>query len=108
MLPGFVPKYFSSEWSCAQIRGVESKSICSFDRDSLKIYVVCADGTFITYNFENKQGECVRLSSKRFVKDPGEIPENVITNTTQAMSASEGGSSNINNNQNSAGISSSK
>lgn len=82
MLPGLVPKYFASEWSCAQIRGIESKCICAFDRDSSKILVVCADGTFLKYNFEDKQGECQRLSSNRFVKDPGEIPESAITNSS--------------------------
>ena len=75
--------------SCAQIRGIESKCICAFDKDSSKILVVCADGTFLTYNFEDKQGECQRLSNKRFVKDPGELPDNVITNSTTPMSATQ-------------------
>lgn len=78
MLPGLVPKYFASEWSCAQIRGIESKCICAFDKDSSKILVVCADGTFLTYNFTDKLGECQRLSSKRFVKDAGELPQSAI------------------------------
>ena len=75
--------------SCAQIRGIESKSICAFDKDSTKILVVCADGTFLTYNFEDKQGECQRLSNKRFVKDPGELPDNVITSNSVPMSTSQ-------------------
>ena len=75
--------------SCAQIRGIESKCICAFDKDSSKILVVCADGTFLTYNFEDKQGECQRLSNKRFVKDPGELPDNVITNSTTPMAATQ-------------------
>ena len=74
--------------SCAQIRGIESKCICSFDEDSTKILVVCADGTFLTYNFEDKQGECQRLSNKRFVKDPGELPDGVVTNNSAPMPAS--------------------
>lgn len=40
MLPqGLVPKYFGSEWSFAQVRGLEGKCICAFDRDSPKITV---------------------------------------------------------------------
>ncbi len=76
-------------YSCAQIRGIESKCICAFDKDSTKILVVCADGTFLTYNFEDKQGECQRLSSKRFVKDPGELPDSVIANNNAPMPASQ-------------------
>ena len=41
MLPvGLVPKYFGSEWSFAQVRGLEGKCICAFDRDSPKITVL--------------------------------------------------------------------
>lgn len=36
----FVPKYLGSEWSYAQVRGLEGKCICAFDRDSPKI-IVC-------------------------------------------------------------------
>lgn len=79
MLPGLMPKYFSSEWSCAQIRGIESKCICAFDKDSSQILVVCADGTFLTYKFTEKVGECQRLSKSRFVKDAGELPSSVIS-----------------------------
>jgi hypothetical protein len=74
-LPGsFVPKYFGSEWSYAQVRGLEGKCICAFDRDSPKIIVVCADGTFMTLSYE-EGGECTRLTYARFVKGEGEIED---------------------------------
>ena len=57
-------------------------------------WLLCADGTFLACSFEDKQGECQRLSSKRFVKDPGELPESVIANTsTPAGSSSTGAGS---------------
>lgn len=34
-----VPKYFDSEWSFAQVRGIEGRSICAFSRDSSRIVV---------------------------------------------------------------------
>jgi WD40 repeat protein len=39
-----VPKYFDSEWSFAQVRGIDGRSICAFSRESNKIIVLCADG----------------------------------------------------------------
>lgn len=73
MLPqGLVPKYFGSEWSFAQVRGLEGKCICAFDRDSPKITVVSADGTFMTLSYE-EGGECARLSYAKFVKSEGEV-----------------------------------
>ena len=34
-----VPKYFDSEWSFAQVRGIEGKAICAFSKDSSRIFV---------------------------------------------------------------------
>ncbi len=66
-----MPKYLDSEWSCAQVRGIEGRSICAFSRDSSRIIVVCADGTFIISNFE-EGGDCPRISSSRFAKSTDE------------------------------------
>lgn len=87
MLPGFVPKYFGDVRSSAQIRGIESRCICAFDSTSSRINVVCADGSLIVYSFDEKQGECQRVSTKRFVKDPGELPDNVVTNSSMPLAA---------------------
>lgn len=62
-----VPKYLNSEWSFAQIRGIEGKSICAFDRTGTKVFVVCSDGTFTVSNIE-EGGECSRLLQQRFLK----------------------------------------
>ena len=67
---GFVPKYFESEWSFAQVRGIESRSVCAFSKDSSKIVVVCADGNFIVAGVE--EGECPRLSTTKYLKSPEE------------------------------------
>lgn len=39
LVPGLVPKYFGSEWSCAQVRGLEGKSICAFDKEKSNVVV---------------------------------------------------------------------
>jgi WD40 repeat protein len=67
-----VPKYLDSEWSCAQVRGIEGRSICAFSKDSSRIIVVCADGTFIVSNFE-EGGDCPRISSSKFVRSTDEM-----------------------------------
>mmetsp|Transcript_1640 Transcript_1640/g.2877 ORF Transcript_1640/g.2877 Transcript_1640/m.2877 type:complete len:417 (-) Transcript_1640:213-1463(-) len=86
MLPqGLVPKYFGSEWSFAQVRGLEGKCICAFDRDSPKITVVSADGTFMTLSYE-EGGECTRLSYAKFVKSEGEVD-----GSSTAVVGTEGG-----------------
>lgn len=71
MLPGIVPKYFGSEWSYAQVRGLEGKCICAFGSDPSTIVVVCADGTFLMSSFE-EGGECTRISYARFIRAEGE------------------------------------
>ena len=69
---GMVPKYLNSEWSYAQVRGIEGKAVCAFDRDSAKIVIVCADGTFVSSAFADG-GECQRLSTVRFFKTDAEL-----------------------------------
>lgn len=72
LLPAsIVPKYLVSEWSYAQVRGLEGKCICAFDRDSSKIIVICANGTFLTSSYE-EGGECERLTYAKFVKTDAE------------------------------------
>eukprot|EP00981_Chlorochromonas_danica_P003588 scaffold663_cov169-Ochromonas_danica.AAC.2 len=68
---GLVPKYFESEWSFAQVRGIEGRSICAFSKDSSKIFIVCADGHFVVANVE--EGECSRLSTTRYLKTVEEL-----------------------------------
>lgn len=67
-----VPKYLDSEWSCAQVRGIEGRSICAFSKDSSRIITVCADGTFIISSFE-EGGDCPRISTAKFCKSTEEM-----------------------------------
>jgi WD40 repeat protein len=69
---GLVPKYFASEWSYAQVRGIEGKSICAFVGDSSKIAVVCADGSFILSEYGDG-GDCPRLAYSRFTGGTSEV-----------------------------------
>jgi hypothetical protein len=75
------------------VRGLEGKCICAFDRDSPKIIVVCADGTFMTLSYE-EGGECTRLTYARFVKGEGEIEDPTsaaIAAVPSPLSATGGG-----------------
>ncbi|KAG5182179.1 WD40-repeat-containing domain protein [Tribonema minus] len=69
ILPMAVPKYFSSEWSYAQVRGVESRSICAFGAEPNTIVVVSADGSFLLARFD-EPGECERVSYAKFIRGP--------------------------------------
>jgi uncharacterized membrane protein YgcG len=95
LLPAsIVPKYLVSEWSYAQVRGLEGKAICAFDRDSARIIVrplgntmqlavhvrvimnawvkvICSNGAFLTSSYEHG-GECERLTYAKFVKSEAE------------------------------------
>lgn len=53
-----LPKYFDSEWSYAQFRVKDARTICSFVNDETSLVVVTADGVYYEINFANG-GECV-------------------------------------------------
>lgn len=55
-----LPKYFDSEWSFAQFRVKDSRTICSFVGDEPVLIVVSADGTYYEVNFL-AGGECVAM-----------------------------------------------
>jgi len=56
-----LPKYFSSEWSFAQFRVPEGKTITSFGPEANTIIVISADGSFYKCHFDPvKGGECVQ------------------------------------------------
>ncbi len=65
---GILPKYFSSEWSYAQFRIPETRTIVAFGADNHQLIVVGADGAFYLADFE-KGGECIKKSYSKFVKD---------------------------------------
>ncbi|CAN0103425.1 unnamed protein product, partial [Phaeothamnion confervicola] len=70
LLPG-IPRYFASEWSYAQVRGLDSHSICAFGQEESTVVVVSADGTFRTARF-SEPGECEPITYAQFIARPSE------------------------------------
>jgi WD40 repeat protein len=66
IIPG-VPKYVDSEWSFAQVRGLEPQTICAFGQDPGTLIVVGADGSYLLTNFA-QGGECEKVTFSRFVR----------------------------------------
>lgn len=63
---GILPKYFSSEWSFAQFRVPETRTICAFGAEKNTIVVVGADGSFYKAVFD-ANGECQNTSFSKFI-----------------------------------------
>ncbi|KAF0696017.1 Aste57867_13230 [Aphanomyces stellatus] len=81
---GLLPKYFSSEWSFAQFKVPETRTICAFGIDKNTILgtpmqlprliagvVVGADGSFYKAVFD-ANGECERTSYSKFIQNEDE------------------------------------
>lgn len=66
IIPG-VPKYVESEWSFAQVHGLEPQTICAFGQAPNSIIIVGAAGSYLMSSFA-EPGECERLSFARFVR----------------------------------------
>ncbi|GAB9467103.1 hypothetical protein Gpo141_00004462 [Globisporangium polare] len=64
---GLLPKYFSSEWSFAQFRVPETRTICAFGAEKNTIIVVGADGSFYKAVFD-ANGECQNTSYSKFIQ----------------------------------------
>lgn len=72
-MKGLLPKYFSSEWSFAQYRVPDTRSIVAFGAEKNSIIVVSADGTFYKALFDpEKGGECVQESYAKFIQPKDE------------------------------------
>jgi len=69
-MKGLLPKYFSSEWSFAQFRVPDVRSMVAFGAEKNSIIVVSADGTFYKALFDpEKPGvECVQETFAKFIK----------------------------------------
>jgi hypothetical protein len=65
-MKGLLPKYFSSEWSFAQFRVPETKSLVLFGHEPHTIIVIGADGSFFKASYE-KGGEAVRIAYSQFL-----------------------------------------
>jgi WD40 repeat protein len=78
LLPaGVLPKYFESEWSFAQVHGIDAPSICAFGAEENTIIVIGKDGSFLRANFA-KGGEAERISYNRFLKTDEEEAEEAL------------------------------
>ena len=64
-------RYFGSEWSYAQIRGLESKTVVAFGATDYTIIVVGANGNFLVCNFEDGE-ECRRVTTDRLIRSSEE------------------------------------
>jgi WD repeat-containing protein 45 len=69
-MKGVLPKYFSSEWSFAQFRIPETRTICAFGSEPNTLLVIGADGSFHKVQYAKGQ-ECERKFFSYFVKPPG-------------------------------------
>jgi WD repeat-containing protein 45 len=65
-MKGMLPSYFSSEWSFVQAHlGKEGcKSICCFGQDSKSLIVLCNDGSYFKYTFDEAKGGEATLESE--------------------------------------------
>ena len=55
-MKGVLPKYFSSEWSFAQFRIPETRTICAFGSEPNTLIVIGADGSFHKVQFAKRSG----------------------------------------------------
>jgi len=69
-MKGFLPKYFSSEWSFAQFRVPDVRTLVAFGSEKNSIIVVSADGSFYKASFDpEKPGqECVQELDQKYIK----------------------------------------
>eukprot|EP00742_Colponemidia_sp_Colp-10_P002995 GILJ01003196.1.p1 GENE.GILJ01003196.1~~GILJ01003196.1.p1 ORF type:complete len:363 (+),score=36.13 GILJ01003196.1:223-1311(+) len=63
-----LPRYFSSEWSFAQFRVPEVRTICVFGSERNTLIVVSADGSYYKALFDPVNGgECTQESFSKFI-----------------------------------------
>jgi WD40 repeat protein len=70
-LKGVLPKYFSSEWSFAQFRVADARTIVAFGHDKNTVIIVSAEGSFYRVTFDpEKGGECHEEYFFKFIQGP--------------------------------------
>ena len=85
LLPQVTPRYFASEWSFAQVRGLEAKTVVAFGAREQTLICVGADGSYMVSNFA-KGGEAERVSYKKLVKSAEEEDEDHFATTPSSSS----------------------
>mmetsp|Transcript_28607 Transcript_28607/g.37474 ORF Transcript_28607/g.37474 Transcript_28607/m.37474 type:complete len:409 (+) Transcript_28607:116-1342(+) len=73
IIPG-TSNYLGSEWSCAQVRGLDVRSLCAFGTQPHTLAIIGADGSFRMVNFENG-GESEQISYENFLSSPDGLEE---------------------------------
>ena len=84
VVPSIMPKYFASEWSFAQVRGLEGPTICAFGHAPNTIVVVGADGTFLQSSFA-EGGECERVAYARFLRREDDVADDLLVRETPPL-----------------------
>ncbi|ACO61635.1 predicted protein [Micromonas commoda] len=74
---GFLPKYFSSEWSLAQFKLPDfTRSLVAFGPEPNTLIVVTVEGTYYKVGFDPKSGgACAQVAFSRFLKTAEEEEE---------------------------------
>jgi len=76
-----LPRYFSSEWSLAQFRVPDVRTIVAFGSDETSIVVVSSDGTFYKATFDPKNGgDCQKVKDERFLKNNDDYNTSTFSN----------------------------
>jgi WD40 repeat protein len=74
MFKNVLPKYFSSEWSFAQFRVQDVRTIVAFGNQENVVIVISANGSFYRATFNpDSPGECVKEKYAKFIEEEEEV-----------------------------------
>ena len=89
VIPGIASSYLESEWSFAQVRGLDAPTLCAFGAEPNTIVCVGADGSFLVSKFGAAGGECERVSYHKFIRSDDEEAENRFFDTPPPPATTE-------------------
>merc|ERR1719378_1158360 len=74
MFKNVLPKYFSSEWSFAQFRVQDVRTIVAFGNRENVLIVISANGSFYRATFNpDSPGDCVKEKYAKFIEEEEEV-----------------------------------